>query len=247
MVFTATAPPRQQGELIDNLHLNNPNLITENPDRPNIKYFKIKRLPSEKTKDHLDEILDPICQQLRQQQNSFEQTIFYTDTSTIAYCYWYMDIHLGMEQYVGDAKPENRLFQQFHAEYPDQMKNFIVAELCKLNSKTRLVFATISLGMGLDAPYIRHIVHYKPPTCLEKYFQETGRAGRDGSKATATLYYNGTDIRPNRPGMKKEMTDYCKTYETCLREKMLSYFGFTALPDRDRLSCCEICSKETVP
>ena len=72
------------------------------------------------------------------------------------------------------------------------MKRFIVQELCKVKSRVRIVFATVALGMGLNAPHIRQIIHYKPPTSLEKYFQETGRAGRDGLQSTAVLYYNNS-------------------------------------------------------
>ena len=62
-------------------------------------------------------------------------------------------------------------------------------ELCKVKSKVRIFFASVALGMGLNAPHIRQIMHYKPPTSLEKYFQETGRAGRGGIVCKVQLYY----------------------------------------------------------
>ena len=102
---------------------------------------------------------------------------------------------MGAAQYVGESVVENRLFAQYHQVYTEDMKKFIVQELCKDRSKIRVVFATVALGMGLNAPHIRRVIHYKPPTSLEKYFQETGRAGRDGQPSTALLYYNNTDIR----------------------------------------------------
>ena len=95
------------------------------------------------------------------------------------------------------------------------MKQFIVKELCKDRSKIRLVFATVAFGMGLNAPHIKHVVHYKPPTSLEKYFQETGRAGRDGQQSTALLYYNNTDIRSNRPGIENDIITYCRDDSRC--------------------------------
>lgn len=84
---------------------------------------------------------------------------------------------LGQEQYAGDSIPENRIFAQYHYSYTERMKRYIVNEICKETSKIRFVLATVALGMGLNAPNIRRIIHYKPPTTIEKYFQETGRAG----------------------------------------------------------------------
>ena len=90
------------------------------------------------------------------------------------------------------------------------MKEHIMSELCEEDSKLYLVFTTVAQGMGLYAPHVRHVILYKPPTSLEKSFQETGRAGRDGANRTATLYYNNTDIRKPRPGIIDEMINCCK-------------------------------------
>ena len=152
-----------------------------------------------------------------------------------------MDEIMGDEQYEGEPLPENRLFAQFHKETTDKLKSHIVRELCKISSKLRLVFATVALGMGLDAPQIRHIIHYKPPTSVEQYFQETGRAGRDGQPALATLYYNNTDVRRNRPGMTDAMIQYCKS-EGCLRKFLLAYMGHRVPDDTRRAACCCKCA-----
>ena len=65
------------------------------------------------------------------------------------------------------------------AYYPTHMKDFIVEELGKVNQTIRLVFAIVALGMGLDAAFIRRIIHFKSSTSIAKYLQETGRAGRE--------------------------------------------------------------------
>lgn len=241
LLFTATAPPIKQEQLIKLLKLNNPVRIELNADRPNIKLIKLERPSSEKTKDHLDQILTKIGMELKQQGLTYPIMIFYTDTAVISYAYWFMENFLGEHQYIGVKVPENRLFGQYHKEYTEPMKKHIVSELCKSASKIRLVFATVSLGMGLNAPCIRSVIHYKPPTSLEKYFQEIGRGGRDGLPTIATLYYNNSDIRANRPGITKEMITYCRQNETCRREFILNYFGHKVIDQT--LDCCDICDE----
>ena len=76
------------------------------------------------------------------------------------------------------------------------------------------------------------------------YFQECGRAGRDGEPAIATLFYNKTDIRANRPGMNKAMIDFCNTSDTCLRDSMLHHFAYSANDERDKSKCCSVCNPE---
>ena len=56
------------------------------------------------------------------------------------------------------------------------------------------MFATVALGMGVDVPSIRNIIHVGPPRTIREYFQETGRAGRDGKQSLSVLYYNNRDI-----------------------------------------------------
>jgi len=243
MLFTATAPPSKQEELIKLMLLKDPVKIIMNPDRHNIFYNVICRPPSQDTQDHLDEILDRIGEDLLKDPDNYPITIIYTDTRVIAYAYRYLERKLGRKQYTGTVTPENRIFAQFHQEYTVKMKSHIVSEICKIDSKIRLVLATVALGMGLDAPEIRRVIHYKPPTSLEKYFQETGRAGRDNKQSEAILYYNATDIRSNRPGLTKEMARYCKT-TVCLRETMLEYFGHKAPEYRIRNKCCCKCKEE---
>ena len=170
-----------------------------NPDRTNIKYIKIERPPSSDTQDHLDEILKPMVNQLLEEQDKYPLTIFYTYTNVVSYAYF--EKKMGKDQYLEAMIPENRPFAQYYMNYTEKMRKFIVQDLGKENPKMSVVFATVALGMELHAPHIRVVIHYKPPTSIEKYFQETGRAGRDVISSKAILYYNNTDIRKNRPGI----------------------------------------------
>ena len=217
------------------------------PDRDNVKYVKHIRQPSTKTKDDLDKILDELVQNLNMDRLKFPITIVYTDLDCIEYCFEYMSASMGPSQYECKASPENRLFAQYHRFYPDKMKSIIIKNLCSEKSKIRLVFATIALGMGLNAPNIRRIIHFKPPTSIEKYIQETGRAGRDGASAEAILYYNKTDVRSNRPGIRPEIIKYCNSKDKCLRSIILQCMGHTSSATRDLQQCCSYCSSLHVP
>jgi superfamily II DNA helicase RecQ len=76
MVFTATASPDAQTKICKNLQLKNPKIVSMNPDRTNIKYTKIERPPSSNTQDHLDEILEPMVNQLLEEKDNYALTIF---------------------------------------------------------------------------------------------------------------------------------------------------------------------------
>ncbi|XP_057310479.1 probable ATP-dependent DNA helicase RecS [Hydractinia symbiolongicarpus] len=74
------------------------------------------------------------------------------------------------------------------------MKEDILEELKSLNSRIRVVFATTAFGMGVNVPQVTNIIHISPPSKLESYIQEIGRAGRNGAQSNAILYYNNSDI-----------------------------------------------------
>ena len=123
-------------------------------------------------------------------------------------CVKYFEKNLGSEQNypsTAEAQLQNRLFAQFHAPQTKAMKDQILTELASPISKARVIFATVVMGMGVNIPEIRHIIHVGPPRSIREYFQETGRAGRDGKPATATLYYNNVDIAKNKPGMSDDV------------------------------------------
>jgi ATP-dependent DNA helicase RecQ len=111
-------------------------------------------------------------------------------------------------QFCGDPIPQNRIFAQYHKDYPNTMKLLIVSDFVKERSNLRLVLATVALGMGLNAPCIQQIIRCRPPTTMEKYMQEIGRAGRNGLEAEAIMFYNMSDVSKSRKGFTTAMREF---------------------------------------
>lgn len=113
----------------------------------------------------------------------------------------------------------------------------LIAEVKKENSTVKVLFATSALGMGVNIPHVEHVVHITPPSNIESYMQETGRAGRTGVPSKATLYYNNSDIAKNKEHVQDPMKEYCKSQTTCLRKLILEYLGVSRGYSGEMLLC----------
>ena len=145
-----------------------PLIIIGNVDRPNIFIAKYQRLPSRLGFRYFESILRPIAEKLKVEQTAYN-----------LFC----EV-LGHSQYFPKYSarvPENRLFAQYHAPQTTRMKHEILQQLLKENPTVRVAFATVALGMGINILHIHQVVHLMVPRTIEEFFQEIGRAGRDGT------------------------------------------------------------------
>lgn len=220
--------------------MSQPAIIRVNPDRPNIYFASFSR-PS-RGDDKLLEILQPLAQELKTKRQDFPLTLIYGNLETISECYLYFSQTLGTDQYDppgANVLAKNRLFTQFHAQYPEHERKRIVSELVNEESKLKLLFVTVSFGIGIDIKNIRRVIHIGVPYTMEEYFQEAGRCGRDGLQSQALIYFNSYDIST----AKKQMSDSMRKFvldPKCKREMILTYFGHE-MPKRDLPdhTCCD--------
>ena len=243
VALTATASKKDVSAIKESLNLKSPLEIIANPNRSNIFYEKVFRQGEDV--DFMKETLKPIVTQLKEKTVTYPLTVLYLPLKWCGFAFKYFEKNLGIEQYypsTAEALPENRLFAQFHAPQTKAMKDQILTELASPISKVRVIFATVAMGMGVDIPEIRRIIHVGPPRSIREYFQETGRAGRDEKPATATLYYNNVDIAKNKPGMSDDIRSYCHVESECLRKFLLKCLDAGDVNSNTvGHSCCSYC------
>ena len=246
LAMTATANQTDMQAIKDSLGLKKCRYIVANPDRQNIFYKKVFRHGQDI--DAIQSILTPIAKCLLKETIEYPLTIVYVPLKLCGFAYKLFEHILGVGQYfpVGSVpNPENRLFGQFHASQTPQMKEEILKQLSSKASTIRVVFATVAIGMGVDIPNIRQVIHVGPPCTVKAYLQETGRAGRDGKQSSACLYYNNRDIGVNRVWMQNDMRAFCLNKDMCLRKLLLKSLDYeqTVLV-KPLHHCCSVCQRQ---
>ena len=233
--FTATATPEVKQDIIRILNLRQPVEITTGFDRPNL-FFSVLR-PYQKSKELLR-----LIEQRR-------------DKNGIVYCSTRKRVEEVCDMLCAEGFPATR----YHAGLSDEERQKNQDDF--VYDRKRIMVATNAFGMGIDKSDVRFVIHYNMPKNLESYYQEAGRAGRDGEDADCILLFGQKDIdtaeyfiehmepnseltdEQNEAFRQKErerlghMIAYCKTKE-CLRADMLRYFGEVI---DDRCGKCSNC------
>lgn len=244
MALTATATRSSRSHICRVLSMEKPTVVAELPDRPNIEY-EVKVNPGS-----VEETFAPQVEEIRRRRTSMDRMIIFCRSyDNVGYIHAFLSSRLGKEAVEPIGAPNlarYRLVDMFTACTPKEVKDSILDSFSKPNSPLRIVVATIAFGMGLDCQDIRRIIHWGPPSNLESYLQETGRAGRDGMPSSATLFIGPNDLRS--PHIEDTMRKYCKNTSTCRRKLLLSDFDSCHVTSTQReptlfghLGCCDIC------
>lgn len=240
--FTATATERVKNDIVASLGLNNPVAMVTGFDRPNL-FFRVVTRKGGSQKDN------SIINYVKKHE----------DESGIIYCATKKNVDklytLLNEQGISAGRYHAGLSND---ERKQNQEDFTY-------DRIRVMVATNAFGMGIDKSNVRYVLHYNMPQSLEYYYQEAGRAGRDGEEAECVLFFSKQDIMINKfllqnkasagdvaSDMQKtandqrklqQMINYCET-DKCLREFILSYFGDTTPCICNKCSNCVVVEDE---
>ena len=227
--FTATATKYVENDIKKLLGLNHANVYVTGFDRPNLS-FAVIRTPKR---------MDYVVHYVRQHDNE----------NGIIYCATRKDVDRVYENLTRAGIKVGHYHGGLSDEVRREMQNAYA------DDKLQVMVATNAFGMGIDKSNVRYVLHYQMPRNMESYYQEAGRAGRDGAPAECILLYSGQDVQvhkylieqsietPERQAVElrklQSMIDYCFC-SNCLRKYMLNYFGeSTVWTTCDNCSSCK--------
>lgn len=240
MALTATATENVKVDVIHNLDIEGCEVYTQSFNRPNLTY-------EVRSKGKAKEVLESIAETIKKS---------YLGRSGIIYCLSRADC----ENVAAKLRQEYRINAcHYHAGMDSVERSNVQKEWQA--GRYHVIVATIAFGMGIDKPDVRFVVHYTMPKSLEGYYQETGRAGRDGKRSGCYLYYGYRDTASLRRmidegegsweqkergrQMLRNVVQFCENKSDCRRVQVLAYFNETFRRE-DCHESCDNCNSTSV-
>lgn len=240
--LTATATPRVRLDILHQLHVTSCKWFLSSFNRPNLAYRILEKKPKSINQDIAAIIKEKFFRK-----------------SGIVYCLSRKEC----EQCATDLRKAGVQAAPYHAGLSDKKREEVQAAW--VADKYHVICATIAFGMGVDKADVRYVIHHSLPKSVEGYYQETGRAGRDGDRASCLLYYSYCDVvryrrlldmeRNTSPEARRvhvenllRMVELCEGVSECRRAHVLAYLGERydrALCKRDPATACDNCLNAT--
>ncbi|GAM24623.1 hypothetical protein SAMD00019534_077980 [Acytostelium subglobosum LB1] len=234
LALTATATERVKKDVIFNLHMKNPITFKQSFNRPNLQYAVVKK--SKKIVDDIAEFINK----------------FYPGKSGIVYCISRNDC----VTVASELRKKGLRANFYHANMePDERQR---TQESWTRDRIKIIVSTIAFGMGINKPDVRFVIHHSLPKSLEGYYQESGRAGRDGNLSHCILYYSFGDkfrqevliknstgsthasIRENMENLNR-IVGYCENPVDCRRKLQLQYLGEDSFDKEMCKKTCDNC------
>jgi bloom syndrome protein len=243
MALTATATENVKVDVMHNLGMEGATVYSQSFNRPNLRYAVRSKKGKAKASEFLDDIAELINSEYRNQCG-----IIYTLSRK------------NCEQLAQMLQSQHGISaHHFHANMQVEEKARVQRQW--QNGTIKVVVATIAFGMGIDKPDVRFVIHHTIPKSLEGYYQETGRAGRDGKLSGCYLYYGypdtkvlkdfiykseGTEEQKERQRkMLQRIVQYCENRTDCRRVQVLHYFG-ESFSKEECGGTCDNCKSDAV-
>ena len=227
LALTATATPTVQQDIVRLLNLENPQVLVSSFNRENL-FLEVRRRTN--AEEQITEFLAE-----------------HKDESGIIYCFSRKQV----DKVFLFLSKKRFSVTEYHAGLSDEERSKNQEDF--IRGKKDIMVATVAFGMGINKPDVRFVLHATLPKSVEQYYQEIGRAGRDGQKAHALLLYSPQDKMKIRyffdeladsrkaESLLQKMVQFAEGRK-CRRKALLEYFGEMEFEDQDPSCCCDICA-----
>ena len=231
IALTATATRQVRDDIVQQLNLSDPQIFVAGFDRPNLRYSVLPNT------------------------DRYARLLEWLNANPNASAIVYRSSRAGVDELVADLSNAGIPALPYHAGLEADVRAANQERFVR--DEARVIVATVAFGMGIDKPDVRLVMHYETPDSVERYYQESGRAGRDGLESECILFYGPrerdrlqylierNDDETRRAVAQRQldaMVAYCQQ-ATCRRAALLQYFGET--PAWQDCGNCDICARET--